>query len=88
MSDETTTYGELIRTARTALNLRQRDLAERLGVTDGFITKLEKEVLFPSADILRSTPTPHRHHRRACRRAFPRPGASRPGAEVCTGLPG
>jgi transcriptional regulator with XRE-family HTH domain len=45
------TPGKLIRDARERLQWTQTELAERVGVTPGFITKLEKDEALPGADL-------------------------------------
>jgi transcriptional regulator with XRE-family HTH domain len=44
--------GETIRKAREGHELTQNALAERVGVTPGFITKLEKDEALPGSDLL------------------------------------
>lgn len=44
-------YGELIRRKRQRLGLTQRQLAGRVGATDGYISHLEKEVRIPSPEF-------------------------------------
>jgi transcriptional regulator with XRE-family HTH domain len=45
------TLGELIRKAREQLGWTQSRLAQRLGVTPGFVTKIEKNGALPSYDL-------------------------------------
>src|SRR4051794_41135893 len=44
--------GETIRMARDRRQLTQNALAERVGVTSGFITKLEKDETLPGNELL------------------------------------
>jgi transcriptional regulator with XRE-family HTH domain len=44
--------GETIRKAREGHRLTQSTLAERVGVTPGFITKLEKDETLPGAELV------------------------------------
>jgi transcriptional regulator with XRE-family HTH domain len=44
--------GETIRKAREGHQLTQGALAERVGVTSGFITKVEKDEALPGSDLL------------------------------------
>jgi transcriptional regulator with XRE-family HTH domain len=46
------TFGSTIREARERLGWTQKALAERIGVTPGFITKLENDQALPSLDLV------------------------------------
>lgn len=45
---ETFGYGDLIRSSRKARDWTQRDLADRVGCSDGYVAHLEREVKIPS----------------------------------------
>lgn len=47
------TIGKRIRTLRKSLNLSQDGFAEKLGITNGFVSNLEKDVREPSEPLLR-----------------------------------
>ena len=45
-------YGKIIRSNRKRLEMTQRELAGRLGCTDGYVAHLESEFKLPSINIL------------------------------------
>ena len=47
-----TNLGERIRKLRTAKNITQQDLAQRLGITKSVISAYENSIRYPSYDIL------------------------------------
>lgn len=48
------TFGEWVKKERKKLDLSQTDLAEKLGVTPGFISKIQNGVAFPSYELIAS----------------------------------
>jgi transcriptional regulator with XRE-family HTH domain len=49
-----TTIGDNVRSARVRANLRQEDLAAKLGVTQGYVSKIEMGLATPDANFVRS----------------------------------
>ncbi len=45
-------YGQIIRSNRDRLEMTQRELADRVGCTDGYIAHLESEVKLPSINLI------------------------------------
>lgn len=46
------TIGQIILNKRQAINLTQAELAERVGVAQPFIARIEKGIAFPSVAVL------------------------------------
>ena len=45
-------YGQIIKSTRDRLQMTQRQLAERVGCTDGYVAHLESEVKLPSINLI------------------------------------
>jgi transcriptional regulator with XRE-family HTH domain len=45
-------YGQIIRSNRNRLKMTQRELADRVGCTDGYVAHLESEVKLPSINLI------------------------------------